>query len=488
MSWITHLNDPSLLSDFIVDSSQQQQCPSDYFSVENPFDNSLLCYLKKHSHTDIEQMIQAAHTAQKQWSKKNAKARSAILKKWYELTIQAKDDLAYIMTLEQGKPLAESHGEVVYGAAFIEWFAEEAKRAYGLSIPAPVDHRHLQTVKQPVGVAAAITPWNFPIAMITRKAAPALAAGCAFVSKPAANTPLSALAVSELAYRAGVPKALLPNVCTPDAPMVGELFCNSPLIRKLSFTGSTRVGKILMAQSANQVQKVSMELGGNAPFVVFADADIDLAVQGAIASKFRNAGQTCVCANRFYIADEIFEEFSDKFIAAVKNLNLGNGLDDQVQVGPMIDNAAVKKVESLIDLACTHGASIVQGGSRDPNNPNLLLPTVLVDVDHKNPIMQQEIFGPVAPLCRFSDVEQVIEWCNDTEYGLASYFYSQNINQIYKVSSELEYGMVGINEGIISTEVAPFGGIKHSGVGREGSQQGLEEYLETKYLCIGGLS
>jgi succinate-semialdehyde dehydrogenase/glutarate-semialdehyde dehydrogenase len=346
----------------------------------------------------------------------------------------------------------------------------------------------LQTIKQPVGVAAAITPWNFPIAMITRKAAPALAAGCAFVSKPAANTPLSALAVTELAYRAGVPKALFPNVCTPDAPLVGELFCNSPLIRKLSFTGSTRVGKILMAQSANQVQKVSMELGGNAPFVVFADADIDLAVQGAIASKFRNAGQTCVCANRFYIADEIFEQFSDKFIAAVKNLKVGNGLDDQVQIGPMIDQTAIEKVESLIDSACQNGARVIEGGKRDPNHPNVLLPTVLVNVDHANPIMQQEIFGPVAPLCRFTDAEQVIEWCNDTEYGLASYFYSKDINRICKVSKALEYGMVGVNEGIISTEVAPFGGIKQSGVGREGGQEGLEEYQETKYICIGGLS
>ncbi|WP_428774864.1 NAD-dependent succinate-semialdehyde dehydrogenase [Vibrio sp.] len=477
------LNDPQLLPMAIATNDQQQQ-----LVVTNPADDSVLCALKEESDQEIEQRIEAAHKAQPAWAAKSAKERSVIIRKWFDLLIAATDDLAKIMTLEQGKPLAEAKGEVAYGASFVEWFGEEAKRAYGDTIPAPVANRQLQTIKQPVGVAAAITPWNFPIAMITRKAAPALAAGCAFISKPAANTPLSALAVAELAYRAGVPRELFPTIVSSRAAAVGQIFCHNPLIRKLSFTGSTRVGKILMQQSASQVQRVSMELGGNAPFVVFADADIDLAVAGAIASKFRNAGQTCVCANRFYVASEVYDEFSAKFSAAVEALRVGNGLDEGVQIGPMIDQAAVEKVASLVDEACSNGATIAVGGRRLEQGANFYAPTVLTNVSHDNPIMREEIFGPVAPLCRFDNIEQVIEWCNDTEYGLASYFYSQNINQIWKVATQLEYGMVGINEGIISTEVAPFGGIKQSGVGREGSHQGMEEYQEVKYLCFGGLN
>jgi succinate-semialdehyde dehydrogenase/glutarate-semialdehyde dehydrogenase len=484
MDWIKNLNDPTLLNAVIA---QQGNTTLAQFDVSNPYDNTLIATLAQTSFDDINHVIDLAETAQKEWRKKNCKVRATLLHKWFELVMTARDDLATIMTMEQGKPLTESVGEVSYGASFIEWFSEEAKRSYGETMPSPIDGRQLSTIKQPIGVAAAITPWNFPIAMITRKAAPALAAGCAFISRPAANTPLCALAIAELAYRAGIPKSLFAVICTPNADEVGKLFCAHPKIRKLSFTGSTRVGKQLMAQSAQQVQKVSMELGGNAPFIVMADADIDAAVQGAIACKFRNAGQTCVCANRFYIADEVYDEFIEKFVNATSRLIIGNGLD-KVQIGPLIDANAISKVSLLLNMACENGAEIAAGGAQDPQHPNVFQPTVLVNVRHTNPIMQQEIFGPIAPCCRFTSIEQVIEWSNDTDYGLAAYFYSQNINTIHRLSHELEFGIVGINEGIISTEVAPFGGVKQSGIGREGGKQGLDEYLETKYLCLGGLA
>lgn len=453
--------------------------------VVNPANGQVLGYVPSHRRDVIEKAITDAEAAQKAWAKTSAKQRAEILSRWYQLVMDNQEDLARIMTLEQGKPLAESRGEVAYGASFVQWFAEEGKRAYGETIPAPMGDRRIMTVRQPVGVAAAITPWNFPIAMITRKAAPALAAGCAFIAKPAAQTPLSAYAVAELAYQAGVPRALLPIVTSTDAAMVGELFCSSPHIQKISFTGSTNVGRILMKQSAESVKRVSMELGGNAPFIVFEDADIDAAVKGAIASKFRNAGQTCVCANRFYVHSDVYDAFVAKFVTAVESLKVGNGLEDGVVIGPLIDEPAKAKIQSLLDSAVTQGATLACGG-RDLGG-QFFEPTVLTNVSHDMAIVQDEIFGPIAPVIRFSDEASLIEMANDTIYGLASYFYSNDLNRVFRVAEALEYGMVGVNEGIISTEVAPFGGVKQSGVGREGAKQGLDEYLNTKYICLGGM-
>ncbi len=454
-------------------------------AVTNPADGNVLGYVPSHSRETIERTILAAESAQKEWAKTTAKQRAEILNHWYQLLMDNQEDLARIMTLEQGKPLAESRGEVAYGASFVQWFAEEGKRTYGETIPAPLGDRRIMTIRQPVGVAAAITPWNFPIAMITRKAAPALAAGCAFIAKPAAQTPLSAYAVAELAYQAGLPRALLPIVTTTEAAMVGELFCSSPHIQKISFTGSTNVGRILMKQSAETVKRASMELGGNAPFIVFDDADIDSAVKGAIASKFRNAGQTCVCANRFYVHDAVYDVFVAKFVTAVEALKVGNGLEDGVAIGPLIDEPAKAKIQSLLDNAVTQGAKLACGG-RDLGG-QFFEPTVLTDVSHDMAIVQDEIFGPIAPVIRFSDENELVEMANDTIYGLASYFYSKDINRVFRVAEALEYGMVGVNEGIISTEVAPFGGVKQSGIGREGAREGLDEYLNTKYICLGGM-
>ncbi len=453
--------------------------------VTNPADQTLLGHVQAHSREEVEAIILRARDAQQDWAKTTAKHRAAILMRWYDLLMENQEDLARIMTLEQGKPLAESRGEVAYGASFVQWFAEEGKRVYGETIPTPLADRRIMTVKQPVGVAAAITPWNFPIAMITRKAAPALAAGCSFVAKPAIQTPLSAYAVVELARQAGLPDDLLAVVTSEDAPMIGDVFCNSPHIQKISFTGSTHVGRILMKQSADSVKRVSMELGGNAPFVVFDDADIDLAVKGAITSKFRNAGQTCVCANRFYVHDAIYEEFVHKFSLAVDELTVGNGLDDDVVIGPLIDNNAKLKIKSLLDQALQQGATVSAGG--DDLGGHFFEPTVLTHVSHSMDIVQAEIFGPIAPVIRFSDDDELIEMANDTIYGLASYFYSKDINRIFKIAEALDYGMVGVNEGVISTEVAPFGGVKQSGIGQEGARQGIDEYLNTKYICIGGM-
>ncbi|WP_028025437.1 NAD-dependent succinate-semialdehyde dehydrogenase [Enterovibrio calviensis] len=453
--------------------------------VHNPATGDILGYVRSHSRQTIETVIEKAEISQKAWAKTTAKQRSEILMRWYHLLMDNQEDLARIMTLEQGKPLAESRGEVAYGASFVQWFAEEGKRAYGETIPTPLSDRRIMTITQPVGVAAAITPWNFPIAMITRKAAPALAAGCSFIAKPAVQTPLSAYAVAELARQAGLPDGLLAIVTSDDAVMVGELFCSSPKINKISFTGSTNVGRILMRQSAESVKRVSMELGGNAPFIVFDDADIDLAVKGAIASKFRNAGQTCVCANRFYVHDAVYDEFVEKFTAEVASLRVGNGIEDGASIGPLIDGNAKKKVQRLVDEALAQGAKISIGG--EELDGQFFAPTVLTHVEHSMSIVQEEIFGPIAPVIRFHDDVSLIEMANDTIYGLASYFYSKDINRIFAVAEALDYGMVGVNEGVISTEVAPFGGVKQSGIGREGARQGLDEYLNTKYVCLGGM-
>ncbi|CZF79079.1 Succinate-semialdehyde dehydrogenase [NADP(+)] GabD [Grimontia celer] len=454
-------------------------------AVDNPATGDILGYVPNHSKQEIESAVSKAAEAQKVWAKQTAKQRSEILLRWFNLLMENQEDLARIMTLEQGKPLAESRGEVAYGASFIQWFAEEGKRTYGETIPTPMADRRIMTIRQPVGVAAAITPWNFPIAMITRKAAPALAAGCSFVAKPAAQTPLSAYAAVELAYQAGLPRDLLTIVTTTDAAMAGELFCGSEQIQKISFTGSTNVGRILMKQSAESVKRVSMELGGNAPFIVFDDADIDAAVKGAIASKFRNAGQTCVCANRFYVQNSVYDEFVDKFSKAVSELKIGHGLEEGVSIGPLIDDNAKNKVQRLIASATEQGAKVAVGGK--DHGGRFFEPTVLTDVTHDMAIVQEEIFGPIAPVIRFNDDESLIQMANDTIYGLASYFYSKNINRIFAIAEALDYGMVGVNEGVISTEVAPFGGVKQSGIGREGAKQGIDEYLNTKYICLGGM-
>ncbi|ROR27921.1 succinate-semialdehyde dehydrogenase/glutarate-semialdehyde dehydrogenase [Vibrio crassostreae] len=453
-------------------------------AVTNPATGELIGHAPVSSETELASAIERAHLAQKEWAKVPAKSRAASLHRWHQLIIENKEDLARIMTIEQGKPLAEAAGEVVYGASFIEWFAEEAKRTYGDSIPSTVAGKRLVTIKQPIGVACAITPWNFPVAMITRKAAPALAAGCSFVVKPSDETPLSAFAVVELAYQAGIPKDLLQVVLGDSPEQIGELFTSHPLIKKISFTGSTRVGSILMAQAAKGIKRTSMELGGNAPFIVFDDADIDAAVQGAMVSKFRNAGQTCVCANRFYVHSKVYDEFVAKFDQAVQQLKIGNGLDEGVTIGPVVSRNAKNNIQALIDRAIEQGAEPVTP-IKDLDGL-FLQPVILKDVKHSMDIVQQEIFGPVAPVMKFDTDEELIEMANDTIYGLASYFYSQNIHRVWKVAEALEYGMVGINDGMISTEVAPFGGVKQSGIGREGAKEGIDEYMDIKYLCFGG--
>ena len=463
----------------LCDASEQA------LAVVNPATDEVLGYVPTLSEADIHLALERAHGAQKQWAARTAKDRATIIKQWFNLVIQNRDDLARIITLEQGKPLAEANSEVVYGASFIEWFAEQGKRSYGHTIPTHNRDRRLATIKQPVGVAAAITPWNFPIAMITRKAAPALAAGCSFVAKPANQTPLTAYAVAELAYQAGIPQDALQVVTHHSSTVVGKVFCESPIVRKLSFTGSTRVGRQLMAQCAPTVKRLSLELGGNAPFIVFDDADIDAAVAGAVASKFRNGGQTCVCANRFYVHRAVYDEFVARFHDAVKQLRVGNGMDHGVHIGPMIDQAAKDKVNGLVARAIQEGAHQLTEQSRMEGL--FMMPTILVNVRQGMDIVHDEIFGPVAPIIPFQSDEELIEMANDTIYGLAAYFYSQNISRIWRVAEALEYGMVGINEGIISTEQVPFGGVKQSGFGREGGQEGIEEYLDTKYLCFGGI-
>ncbi|MEZ8655099.1 NAD-dependent succinate-semialdehyde dehydrogenase [Vibrio splendidus] len=452
-------------------------------AVTNPATGELVGHAPISSQAELANAIERAHVAQKEWARVPAKSRAASLHRWHQLILENKEDLARIMTIEQGKPLSEATGEVVYGASFIEWFAEEAKRTYGDSIPSTVAGKRLVTIKQPIGVACAITPWNFPIAMITRKAAPALAAGCSFVVKPSDETPLSAFAVVELAYQAGIPKDLLQVVLGESPEQVGTLFTSHPLIKKISFTGSTRVGSILMAQAAQGIKRTSMELGGNAPFIVFDDADIDAAVQGAMASKFRNAGQTCVCANRFYVHSKVYDEFVAKFDQAVQQLKIGNGLDESVTIGPVVSQNAKNNIQALIDRAVEQGATPVT--PTQELDGLFLQPVILKNVKHSMDIVQQEIFGPVAPVMQFETDEELIEMANDTIYGLASYFYSQNIHRVWNIAEALEYGMVGINDGLISTEVAPFGGVKQSGIGREGAKEGIDEYMDIKYLCFG---
>ncbi len=458
--------------------------PQQGIAVTNPATGELLGYAPVSTENDILNGIERASVAQKEWAALPAKTRAGMLNRWFQLLLENKADLGRLMTLEQGKPLVEAQGEVLYGASFIEWFAEEAKRTYGETIPAPSADKRLVTIKQPIGVASAITPWNFPIAMITRKAGPALAAGCSFVVKPSESTPLSAFAVAELAYQAGIPRDVLQVVLGENSRQVGAIFTSHPLIRKLSFTGSTHVGSVLMQQSAADIKRTSMELGGNAPFIVFDDADIDAAVAGAMASKFRNAGQTCVCANRFYVHSKVYDEFVAKFDAAVQQLKVGNGLEEGVNIGPVISESAKQGIQTLIDGAIEQGAKPVSELKK--LDGLFMQPVVLKDVTHDMKIVSEEIFGPVAPVIRFDSDEQLVEMANDTIYGLASYFYSQNIHRVWKIAEALEYGMVGINEGMISTEVAPFGGVKQSGIGREGAKQGIDEYMDVKYLCFGG--
>ncbi|MEE9271772.1 MAG: NAD-dependent succinate-semialdehyde dehydrogenase [Robiginitomaculum sp.] len=481
------LNDPLLF---------RQQCyingewchaeNGEVFTVTNPATQTKIGSVPKMGALETHRAIECAEDAWVDWRDRTAKERSQIVRNWYDLIVQHHEDLAVIMTTEQGKPLEESRGEITYGAGFVEWFAEEAKRAYGDVIPSNNNDRRVVIIKQPIGVVAAITPWNFPSSMITRKCAPALAAGCPVVVKPASETPYSALALAVLAERAGVPKGIF-NVVTGDARNIGGELTSNPIVRKLSFTGSTPVGKILLSQCAATVKKVSMELGGNAPFIVFNDANIDEAVSGAMASKFRNTGQTCVCANRLFVEDDIYDVFAAKLKAAVEAMAIGNGLEGEVQQGPLINEDAVLKVEEHIADAVSKGAELITGGRRHALGGTFFEPAVLTGVTTDMMVAKEETFGPMAPLFRFKGEREVIRMANDTEYGLAAYVYTRDIGRIWRVSEQLEYGMIGINEGIISSELAPFGGIKESGIGREGSKYGLDEYLEVKYLCMGGL-
>jgi len=456
-------------------------------NVTNPATGKILGAVPKMGATETRRAIEAADAAWRAWRKLLAKERAAILRNWFNLLLENQQDLATIMTAEQGKPMAEAMGEVAYAASFIEWFAEEGKRIYGDTIPQHGVDKRIVVIKEPIGVTAAITPWNFPAAMITRKCGPALAAGCPMVIKPASDTPFSALALAELGARAGIPKGIL-SVVTGSARDIGGEITSNPTVRKLSFTGSTEMGKVLMAQCAQTVKKTSMELGGNAPFIVFDDADIDAAVQGAMMSKYRNTGQTCVCANRLYVQDGVYDEFSAKLAQAASGMVVGDGLKGDTQQGPLINMAAVEKVEEHIEDALGKGVRVVTGGKRHQLGGSFFEPTVLADVTQDMKVAREETFGPVAPLFRFSDDDEVIKMANDTEFGLAAYFYSRDIGRVWKTAEALEYGIVGINEGIISTEVAPFGGVKESGTGREGSKYGIDDYVEMKYLCMGGIA
>ncbi len=435
---------------------------------------------------ETNRAIEAASRALPAWRSKTAKERAQILRKWFDLVMANQEDLARILTAEQGKPLAEARGEIAYGASFIEWFGEEGKRVYGDLIPSHGVDKRILVMKQPIGVCAAITPWNFPCAMITRKVAPALAAGCTMVLKPAQVTPYSAFALAALAEQAGVPKGVF-NVVTGKASSIGGALTSSPIVQKITFTGSTEIGKLLMKQAADTVKKCSMELGGNAPFIVFDDADLDLAVKGAMASKYRNAGQTCVCANRLLVQDGVYDAFAAKLAAAVAALRVGNGFESDNTLGPLINLDAVEKVESYVADAVGKGAKVLSGGSRHALGGNFFEPTILTNVDSSMLLAREEIFGPVAPLFRFKTEVEAVHMANDTEFGLAAYFYSRDVARVFRVAEALEYGIVGINEGLISTEVAPFGGIKESGLGREGSKYGIEDFLEVKYLCLGGI-
>ena len=481
------LNDPKLFREQCYIDGQWEDAQSrKTFAVTNPATGTILGSVPDMGPAETRRAIEAAEKAWPSWRAKTAKERATILRKWYDLMMAAQEDLAQILTAEQGKPLAEARGEIAYGASFIEWFAEEGKRAYGDVIPGFQPDKRILVIKQPIGVAAMITPWNFPNAMITRKAGPALAAGCTVVLKPAEQTPFSALAMAELAERAGIPKGVL-NIITGDAPAIGAELCANPKVRKLSFTGSTEVGRILMKQSADTIKKLSLELGGNAPFIVFDDADLDAAVEGAIASKYRNAGQTCVCANRIYVQDGVYDAFAAKLAEKVKTFKVGAGTEPGVVIGPLIDEQGMQKVEAHVADALGKGAKVLLGGKRDPRGGLFFQPTVLTGVTPEMIVSFEETFGPVAPLIRFNTEEEAIRLANATEFGLAGYFYSRDVGRIFRVAEQMETGMVCANSGILSTEVAPFGGVKQSGLGREGSKYGLEEYLEVKYILIGGI-
>lgn len=457
------------------------------FTVTNPATGAVIATLPNQTAGEALSMIDRASAALPAWQALPAKQRANLLRRWFDLIMEHQDELALLMTLEQGKPVAEAKGEIAYGASYIEWFAEETKRVYGDVIPAASGDKRILTIKQGIGVVAAVTPWNFPNAMITRKVAPALGAGCTIVVKPSDETPLSALALVTLAHKAGIPEDVFQIICSKKAADIGKVFCADSRVRKLTFTGSTPVGKQLMSQCAATVKKLGLELGGNAPFIVFDDADIDAAITGLMVSKYRNAGQTCICANRILVQDSIYDEFATKLVAAVKGLKVAIGTEPGATIGPLINQAAVHKVQHLVSDAVSKGAEVLIGGSVYPTGDNFYAPTVLKNVTTDMKIFETEIFGPVAPLFRFKTEQEAIEMANDTPFGLAAYFYSQNISRIWRVSEALEYGMVGINEGAISSEVAPFGGVKESGLGREGSKYGIEEFTEIKYLCMGGL-
>lgn len=478
------LNDPSLLRQQCYINGQWCNAHSkETVAITNPATGAVIACVPVMGQAETQAAIAAAEAALPAWRALTAKERGAKLRRWFELLNENSDDLALLMTTEQGKPLTEAKGEVTYAASFIEWFAEEAKRIYGDTIPGHQGDKRIMVIKQPVGVTAAITPWNFPAAMITRKAAPALAAGCTMVVKPAPQTPFTALALAVLAERAGIPAGVF-SVITGDAIAIGNEMCNNPVVRKLSFTGSTNVGIKLMAQCAPTLKKLSLELGGNAPFIVFDDANIDAAVEGAMIAKYRNAGQTCVCANRIYVQAGVYDEFAEKLSMAVAKLKVGEGITAGVTTGPLINTAAVEKVQSHLEDAIKKGATVLAGGNVHKLGGNFFEPTVLTNVDKSMRVAREETFGPLAPLFKFNDVDDVIKQANDTEFGLAAYFYGRDISLVWKVAEALEYGMVGVNTGLISTEVAPFGGMKSSGLGREGSKYGIEEYLEIKYICM----
>ncbi len=485
---MVQLTDAKLLRDkAYIDGGWAAADSGKTFAVTNPADGKELAQVPDMGAAETRRAIEAADRALPGWRAKTAKERATILRKWFELIMAAQEDLAKIMTAEQGKPLAEARGEVAYGASFIEWFAEEGKRIYGDVIPSHGADKRILVLKQPIGVVAAITPWNFPNAMITRKCAPALAAGCTVVIKPGEDTPLSALALAELAERAGIPAGVFNIVTTANAKEVGGELTANPTVRKLSFTGSTQIGKLLMQQCAETVKKVSLELGGNAPFIVFDDADLDAAVAGAMMSKYRNAGQTCVCANRILVQSSVYDAFAAKLAEAVRKMKVGSGFEEGVTTGPLINEKGIAKVERLVQEAVSKGAKVEIGGKRHEAGSNFYEPTILTNVSKDMELFSEEIFGPVAPLFKFDTEEEAIRMANDTQYGLAAYFYARDIGRIWRVSEALEYGILGINEGIISTEVAPFGGIKESGIGREGSKYGMDDFIEIKYLCMGGI-
>ena len=455
-------------------------------AVTNPATGELIAEVAKCGSAETRRMIEAADSAQKLWAKSTVKERAAVLRRWFTLVMENQEDLAQILTAEQGKPLAEARSEIAYGASYIEWFAEESKRVYGDTIAPPSSDKRLIIIKQPVGVVACITPWNFPNAMLTRKIAPAIAAGCAVVCKPANATPLSALALIELAIRAGMPKGLM-NIVTGRTAEIGAELTGNPLVRKVTFTGSTPVGKQLMAECAQTVKRTSMELGGNAPFIVFDDADIDAAVQGAMMSKYRNAGQTCVCSNRLIIQSGVYDQFTAKLTAAVQALKVGNGAEEGVTIGPLIDAKAANTACEFINDAVTKGATLIAGGGRRDMDGSFVEPTILTNVTRDMRVFSEEIFGPVAPLFKFKTEAEVVQMANDTEFGLAAYFYSRDIGRVWRVAEQLEYGIVGVNEAVISNEMAPFGGVKESGTGREGSKYGMDDYMDIKYICMGGI-